>query len=253
MARVNKIIRFSCIDGPGNRMAIFFQGCNFRCTYCHNPETINHCTNCGICLVTCPSSALSKIEDKVFWSEKKCTHCDRCINSCPHLSSPKTKSYSVEELFQEIKSVAPFIEGITVSGGEATLNIPFLIELFKKVKNELNLTCFVDTNGGIDLSLHPEFIEITDKFMLDIKSIDSQEHRTVTGVDNSTVLKNLTLLLDMDKLHEVRTVVAPNMENEKTIAAVTEIIKGRCHYKLNYYREHGVREEGLQFHRKNRE
>ena len=43
MALVNKIIPFSCIDGPGNRTAIFFQGCNLKCTYCHNPETINKC------------------------------------------------------------------------------------------------------------------------------------------------------------------------------------------------------------------
>ncbi|MGL4568033.1 MAG: YjjW family glycine radical enzyme activase [Fusobacteriaceae bacterium] len=249
MAIVNKIIRFSCIDGPGNRMVIFFQGCNFRCTYCHNPETINHCLNCGVCLDTCPSQALSITGNKIFWSEKKCTHCDRCINVCGNLSSPKTKDYSVEELFTEIKSVSPFIEGITVSGGEATLNISFLAELFKKVKSELNLTCFVDTNGGTDLSLHREFLEITDKFMLDIKSIDPAEHIAVTGQDNSAVLKNLQLLLDTNKLHEVRTVVAPNMENEKTISAVKEIIKGQYPYKLNLYREHGVREEGLQFHK----
>ena len=37
---VNKIIPFSNVDGPGNRLSIFFQGCNFDCLYCHNPETI---------------------------------------------------------------------------------------------------------------------------------------------------------------------------------------------------------------------
>lgn len=254
---INKVIRFSCIDGPGNRMAIFFQGCNFRCTYCHNPETINHCSHCGICVESCPSGALtftkfSSLNQKIVWSEKNCTQCDRCVTVCPHLSSPKTKEYSVEELFLEVKSVSPFIEGITVSGGEATLNIPFLTELFKRVKSELHLTCFVDTNGGIDLSIHKEFLELTDKFMLDVKSINPEEHKIVTGHDNSIVLKNLNLLLDMNKLYEVRTVVAPNMENEKTISAVEKIIDGRCHYKLNYYREHGVREDGLRFHRKKR-
>ena len=44
-ARINKIIDSSVVDGPGNRTAIFFQGCNFNCKYCHNPETINHCSN----------------------------------------------------------------------------------------------------------------------------------------------------------------------------------------------------------------
>ena len=38
-APVNKIIPFSSVDGPGNRTAVFFQGCNWDCCYCHNPET----------------------------------------------------------------------------------------------------------------------------------------------------------------------------------------------------------------------
>ncbi|PWX63734.1 glycine radical enzyme activase, partial [Clostridium perfringens] len=53
MALINKIIPFSCVDGPGNRMVIFFQGCNFKCLYCHNPETINKCISCGKCVENC--------------------------------------------------------------------------------------------------------------------------------------------------------------------------------------------------------
>ena len=45
-APVNKIIPFSSVDGPGNRTAVFFQGCNWDCCYCHNPETRNMCTGC---------------------------------------------------------------------------------------------------------------------------------------------------------------------------------------------------------------
>lgn len=49
-APVNKIIPFSSVDGPGNRTAVFFQGCNWDCCYCHNPETRNMCTGCmGLC------------------------------------------------------------------------------------------------------------------------------------------------------------------------------------------------------------
>ena len=197
MALVNKIIPFSCIDGPGNRTSIFFQGCNFKCSYCHNPETINKCISCGKCVAVCPVNALEIKDKKVIWDDKKCVSCDACIRECKHLSSPKTKDYSVDELFKEIKKVSPFIEGITVSGGESTLNADFLTELFRKVKNELGLTCFVDTNGSVDLTEYKEFVNLTDKFMIDVKSMDEKEHIKVTGLNNDIVIKNLKYLLDL--------------------------------------------------------
>lgn len=248
MALVNKIIPFSCIDGPGNRTAIFFQGCNFKCTYCHNPETINKCINCKKCVSVCPVKALDIENEKVIWNESKCVQCDRCIRECSHLSTPKTKNLSVDELFNEIKEISPFIQGITVSGGECTLNADFLIDLFKKVKSELGLTCFVDTNGGIDLSEYEELVDITDKFMLDVKSIDEDEHIKVTGTSNNIVLKNLKYLLAKNKLYEVRTVIAPNLDNEKTVLEFSKIIKDKCKYKFNAYRKYGVRKEGIDLH-----
>ncbi|MFZ5354511.1 MAG: YjjW family glycine radical enzyme activase [Bacillota bacterium] len=248
MALVSRIIRFSCVDGPGNRLVIFFQGCNFTCTYCHNPETIRGCTSCGICVYECPVKALSIVEGKVLWDSEICISCDNCIKSCPHMSSPRVKDYSVDELFSIISKTAPFIEGITVSGGECTLNAGFLTELFRRVKNELHLTCFVDTNGGVDLSAFPELIELTDSFMLDIKSIEAEEHLRLTGMPNEIVLKNLHMLLYTDKLYEVRTVIAPGSDSEKTVAAVAEIIKDKCAYKLLKYRKHGVRKQGLEIH-----
>jgi pyruvate formate lyase activating enzyme len=248
MALVNKIIPFSCIDGPGNRTAIFFQGCNLKCTYCHNPETINKCINCGKCVFTCPVKAIEIKDNKVLWNEEKCVQCDNCIAECKNLSTPKTKDYSVDELVDEIKKLKPFIQGITVSGGECTLNADFLVELFKAVKKELNLTCFVDTNGSIDLSKYEELVNLTDKFMIDVKSIDEDEHIKVTGLSNHRVLKNLKYLLDRNKIHEVRTVIAPNLNNEKTVKEVSKIIKDKCKYKLNPYRKYGVRKEGLEFH-----
>lgn len=99
MALINKIIPFSCIDGPGNRAAIFFQGCNFECTYCHNPETINKCINCGKCVKTCPVNALEFINKKVIWNKDTCVDCDQCIRTCEHLSTPKVINYTVDELF----------------------------------------------------------------------------------------------------------------------------------------------------------
>ncbi|MGL5868541.1 YjjW family glycine radical enzyme activase [Clostridium chrysemydis] len=247
MAVVNKIIPFSCVDGPGNRMVIFFQGCNFSCTYCHNPETINKCNNCGECVKGCPSGALKMASGKVSYDKEECIDCDRCIKVCKNLSSPKTKDYSVIELLEEIKKCRPFISGITVSGGECTLNKEFLVELFKKVK-DLGLTLFVDTNGNIDLEKNKDLVDITDKFMLDIKSIDEEENITLTGASNKLPIKNLKYLLYLNKIFEVRTVVCNNLDSFKTIDETSKIIKDRCRYKIIKYREFGVREEGIKLH-----
>ena len=249
MALVNKIIPFSCVDGDGNRMVIFFQGCNIKCKYCHNPETINKCVDCGLCIESCKSFALSKVDGKVIWDSKKCTSCDACIRTCTRLSTPKTIEYSVDNLFNEIEKARCFIQGITVSGGECTLNSEFLVMLFKKVK-EIGLTCYVDTNGTIDLEKKKELFDLTDKFMLDVKSISEEKSMILTGGTNKIVLKNLHYILEANKMYEVRTVIANNLDSENTVDKVSKIIKDKCRYKLIKYRHYGVREEGIKFHGK---
>ena len=245
-AIINNIIKFSNVDGPGNRMAVFFQGCNFRCTYCHNPETIHLCNNCGECVEVCPVKALKKENGIVKWDKKICVDCDQCIKTCRFFSSPKTEKYTVEDLLKETEKVKIFIRGVTVSGGEATLNAHFITEFFKKVK-KMNLDTFVDTNGGVDLSLeeYKEFIEVTDKFMLDIKAWDNAEHKRLTGVDRENVLKNLKFLLEKDKMYEVRTVVNSMINAEETIIKTAEILKDYpdVRYKIIAYRHFGVKEE----------
>lgn len=221
MALINKIIPFSCVDGPGNRMVIFFQGCNFQCLYCHNPETINKCISCGKCVENCEVGALSISDGKVIWDEEECISCDKCIKLCENMSSPKTKEYSVEELVKKIEKDSFFIRGITVSGGECTLNSEFLIKLFREVK-KLGLTCFVDTNGNTKLD--DELINLTDKFVLDVKSIDEKENIWLTKSSNKLVLENLKRILQLDKMYEVRTVIAKGLNSEKTVDEVSKII-----------------------------
>lgn len=84
--------------------------------------------------------------------------------------------------------------------------------------------------------------------MLDVKSIDKNEHIKITGQSNEIVLKNLKELLNKDKLYEVRTVVVPNMNNKETIEKVSKIIGDKCRYKIIKYRDFGVREEGIEIH-----
>lgn len=245
-APINKIIPFSNVDGPGNRMSIFFQSCPFQCLYCHNPETIHFCNSCGKCVKTCPVNALSIEDGKVIWNKELCVECDTCIKACPNLASPKIMWMSVDEVIEQIKKARLFIKGITVSGGECMNHPEFLTELFKEV-HKLGLTTFMDSNGFHDMEKYPELMAVTDKVMLDVKAFDSDFHQKLTGQSNETVLKNLNYLLKHDQCYEVRTVLLNNFEqNENTVINVSKIIQDKCFYKLIKYRPFGVREEGLQ-------
>ncbi len=130
-AVINKIIPLSVVDGPGCRTSVFVQGCNIACAYCHNPETQQLCSGCGLCVSQCPAGALSIQEnggetpkenkhDRVIWEESLCVQCDTCIRVCPSHASPKVRRMSAEDVWKEIEKNMPFIQGITVSGGECT-------------------------------------------------------------------------------------------------------------------------------------
>ena len=251
-APVNKIIPSSVVDGPGNRTAIFFQSCNFNCRYCHNPETINMCINCGACVKTCPVGALSFIDGKVVWDDKKCCRCDTCIKTCQNNASPKIRYMSAEEIWEEIKDNIPFIRGITVSGGECTLQADVVRELFAIAKQH-GLTALLDSNGSYDFKNHPELLEVSDGVMLDVKADNEERHQWLTGHSIDIVLENLEYLASIDKLEEIRTVCIPgSLENEKTITVCGDILKPYLEkkdirYKLIKYRHFGVRQQYRDF------
>ena len=246
-APVNKIIPFSNVDGPSNRTAVFFQGCPFNCKFCHNPETINLCKNCGICVERCPARALSFSDaGKVVWDADRCVKCDTCISVCPHDASPKVTMMSVQDVMRQIRRTLPYIDGITVSGGDCTLYMDFLLDLFREVKG-LGITCLIDSNGSFDFRKDPRILEVCDGVMLDVKAAAPEWHRELVGTGNALILENLTYLLSAGKLHEVRTVIFPgrDRENEETVAYVSRIIGDRCGYKNIRYRPYGVRKQFL--------
>ena len=246
---INKIIPFSNVDGEGNRMAIFLQGCNYNCLYCHNPETINRCVSCGECLEVCPVGAIKMVDGSVAYDINKCVNCDSCIKACRNNSSPKISKLTVEEIIKKIEKVKFFISLITVSGGEFTLLSEFLIELFTAVK-DLGLTTFIDTNGSTPIYENKELMAVTDKTMIDLKAYNNEENSILTGMSNDMVIKNIKELGKEDKIFEIRTVVVPGvLNNEFTVDEGSKLIASinpQIQYKLIKYRPMGVRTDLLE-------
>lgn len=242
---INKIIPFSSVDGPGNRTAIFLQGCNFNCIYCHNPETIQLCENCGACIGACHKEALHKEDGIVTWDKDKCCECDACSTVCHQSSSPRTMNMDTDRLFEEMQLYKRFIDGITVSGGECTLQKEFLVEIFTRAKAQ-GLTCMIDTNGSNDFEEMPELLDLCDGVMLDVKVYDDERHKQYMGHTNAVVLKNLDYLASVGKLYEVRTVVVPDLlDHEETVRYVAHCLQkynASIRYKLIQYRSMGVKD-----------
>lgn len=151
---------------------------------------------------------------------------------------------TVEEILEELKKLQAFISGITVSGGECTLQIPFLVELFREIK-KLGLSIYVDTNASVPLWKEKEFLSLVDQFMVDLKSIDSEEHKMLTGVDCDVVLENIKHLAIRDQLYEIRTVIVPEvLDNQRNVEQTSKLIatlNPDIRYKLIKYRSLGVR------------
>ena len=245
---VNHIIPFSAVDGDGNRTAVFLQGCNIDCKYCHNPETRALCIHCGKCVATCPVGALTKEQGKVVFHPEKCVACDTCIHTCTNNASPRVLWMTVDEVVSAIKKQMPFIRGITVSGGECTLYPEFLTALFTECK-KLGLSTLIDSNGMINFAPFQELLKVTDGVMLDIKAFDASDHIAVTGYANDQVLRNAVNLAQQGKLYEIRTVVVPTLFDAKgVIENIAALLKphldiSKLRYKLISYRPFGVREQ----------
>ncbi len=202
-------ISFSSVDGPGNRFVVFLQGCNFDCIACHNPQTI-------------PGHQPLEGHD-------------------PH-------HMSVDELLVSIRRAAPFIRGVTASGGEATQQPEFLQALFDGIKRDpdlARLTCFVDSNGATGLSAWDVLAPVMDGAMIDLKCLDSDIHRAMTGQPNDQVLASIEHLERLGLLYEVRLLLMAGVNDDPDLLRRTAewlaAIDPAMRIKLIGFRAHGAR------------
>ena len=259
-ATVSRWLPFSCVDGPGNRLVLFLQGCNFRCPGCHNPHTIGLCDHCGDCVPGCPSGALTLVEgrpgeSRVRWQASLCTDCDRCLDACPRSASPKTHQMSVAEVLALLRRYGPLLTGITVSGGEATTQLPFVTDLFTAIKAAPDLThlsCLLDSNGSLGEAGWQRLLPVLDGAMIDLKGWRDSVHHALTGQGRERVLASLQLLARVGKLAELRLLHVPGRTDfidadGKLEAGLVSFLQslGPVPIRLNGFRHHGVHGEAL--------
>ena len=204
---------FGAVDGPGIRFVVFLQGCKMRCKYCHNPETWNLVTDYSKLYSDETSDAeREELEKKI--EENTMLLKDKGV---------KIEARTPEDLLKQALRYKPYWKnggGITVSGGEALLQMDFLIEFFKLAKAE-GIHTTIDTAGNPFTREEPffskfnELMNLTDLFLLDIKQINDDKHRDLTGFSNSNILDLAQYLSDQGKHMWIRHVLVPTITTDE--------------------------------------
>lgn len=233
------IDRYAIHDGHGIRCLIFMKGCPMRCRWCSNPEGQNFfsemayfpakCIGCGACAASCSRNAIRMENGEPVTDWGVCDNCGVCVEEC-YAGARRLFGYpvTVEELFCEIKKDVVFFKnsggGVTVGGGEASGQPEFVREFLKKCKNE-NIHTAIETCGYCSWDNLRRIAEYTDFVFYDIKHMDSQTHKQLTGFSNKRILQNLIKLSREDVELLVRIPIIPkHNDDEDNIKATAEFI-----------------------------
>lgn len=144
-----------------------------------------------------------------------------CPLRCLYCHNPDTwkigegREVTLEEILAEIEPFIPYYKraggGLTVSGGEPTLQAPFVTELFKAVKERWNLHTALDSSGFCEASHTEELMKVTDLVLLDLKEMDSDRHQKLTSQSNDRVHRFARYLSENSKPVWVRFVLVPGL------------------------------------------
>jgi pyruvate formate lyase activating enzyme len=211
--RILHLQRLSTEDGPGIRTTVFFKGCPLRCAWCHNPESLSprvqiqwfkeRCLGCNTCLKSCPEDNLQRGENGLEIDRQHCQGCPICADACPAnaievLGQPMT----VDDLLKELLKDRAYYEksggGVTVSGGEPTLQPEFAEALLRSMK-EAGIATALDTCGLCAPVILERLLPHVDLVLFDLKLLDSEGHRRYTSQPNPLILENLLLVRDLQR------------------------------------------------------
>ena len=175
--------------------------------------------------------------------------CLACHNpqTIPHADGAHFAT-TVDDLTARIRRAAPFVRGVTVSGGEATQQPEFLNELFKAIKADpvtAGLTCFVDSNGACPPATWDRLAAVMDGAMIDLKCLDTDIHLRSTGQRNDEVLASIEHLAQLGLLYEVRLLLVAGVNDDPDLLRRTgEWLAGvdpSMRLKVIGFRAHGAR------------
>ena len=238
--KVLDIQRMSTEDGPGLRTTVFLKGCPLACTWCHNPESIDPrshvewkgvlCIGCGICGTACPQNGITYDEDGVHTADF-CNACGNCTRECPTQALElKGVNYTIDDLYDVVIRDRAFWGkdgGVTVSGGEATLQWQDVLALFQKLK-EAGVHTALDTCGFNKREVFEALLPYTDIFLYDLKLFDDDEHIKYTNQSNKLIFENFDWLAGTDARIWVRTPIIPGAtDTDENIKGLAGIVRDR--------------------------
>jgi len=200
------IKRFATGDGPGIRGLVFLKGCPLQCLWCANPESHDRapeimyhrvrCVGCGQCIGACPAAAIRFDETYGLVTDREaCERCGRCVASCVHGAREMVgEDVSVDEVMRVVRRDRRHYDhsggGITLTGGEPLLQADFARELLKACRIG-GIHTAIETCGAAPWESVASMLPVLNLLFYDLKHINPERHRELTGQGNKLILSNL--------------------------------------------------------------